>query len=764
MWTVTVALTGSPAYSYPVVIPHSPSPVDLAALPVSAAAAAGTAGGGITPPAGDIGGTTGSPAVISTHLSAALPIAQGGTGAGGATAAIANLHGQYVPVAAPLPSGDTTGATDTPALNTALAALASGEALVLTVPGYWINAPLSVPSGCGLIATGMPGTATTADISAASGFSGSAMVASAGYLSNSRSGDDGVEIANLFIDGQNGGSGGPFVSTNGHGIVLSAAHSRIHHCYVKNVSGSAIIWADFNSAGQSVNSGTTQENYCYDNKVSNPGQWCIWVSNTAGSVGMTDSVISRNIITDPSYGSYYRNGHGNPQINPSNNLPYEAIRLDNGAGWWVTENHAYWCPGGAYFFGSLYSTHVLNNTCDSWGTFPWSLVSAVFTAAVINGMSLHKVKCDINAAPNTTGRAIPSVVAGNVLNTLEGLNGNGIYAAASGGSSNGCRFTFYDITADTLAVPAGATGQAALVFTGNFAHQNSVGGQSVLSCTTTNGSPAVTAAGGAFAGVQKGMSVTGTGIPASTYVGSVVTGGSDSLTLVQADQSTAQNATANGTVTLTFPAPYSLAEKWTASTASVILNATHSSATATGSIVAAPTVNTSNGAVINLLGAFGGVTVSGVPASGQLPFATGAAAASWRAIATGDLPAGAALLAGATFTGYVAPAVATLTFVGSGTTLVNAALGNAFALTLTDSTSTLGAPSNPVDGQAIRVRVIQGGSGSCTLAYASSTGGYDFGAAGAPTLSTSVGKVDILGFEYVASLTKWAYLGSGLGF
>jgi len=116
--------------------------------------------------------------------------------------------------------------------------------------------------------------------------------------------------------------------------------------------------------------------------------------------------------------------------------------------------------------------------------------------------------------------------------------------------------------------------------------------------------------------------------------------------------------------------------------------------------------------------------------------------------------------AGGTMTGWLAPAVATLTFVGSGTTLVNAALGNAFSLTLTAST-TLGNPTNPVDGQVIRVRVIQDGTGSRTLAYGTA---YDFGAAGAPTLSTGASKVDILGFEYVASLAKWAYLGSGLGF
>jgi hypothetical protein len=116
---------------------------------------------------------------------------------------------------------------------------------------------------------------------------------------------------------------------------------------------------------------------------------------------------------------------------------------------------------------------------------------------------------------------------------------------------------------------------------------------------------------------------------------------------------------------------------------------------------------------------------------------------------------------GGTMTGWLAPAVATLSFVGSGTTLVNAALGNVFALTLTASTTTLGNPSNPVDGQAIRVRLIQDATGSRTIAFGTA---YDFGTAGAPTLSTGASKVDILGFEYVASLSKWCYLGSGLGF
>src|SRR5271154_5192582 len=39
-----------------------------------------SASGGITPPAGDIGGTTPSPTVVATHLTLPLPVNQGGTG------------------------------------------------------------------------------------------------------------------------------------------------------------------------------------------------------------------------------------------------------------------------------------------------------------------------------------------------------------------------------------------------------------------------------------------------------------------------------------------------------------------------------------------------------------------------------------------------------------------------------------------------------------------------------------------------------------
>lgn len=125
--------------------------------------------------------------------------------------------------------------------------------------------------------------------------------------------------------------------------------------------------------------------------------------------------------------------------------------------------------------------------------------------------------------------------------------------------------------------------------------------------------------------------------------------------------------------------------------------------------------------------------------------------------AGGNLVVAGAVVDGLAMAGYLAPAVASLTY--GATISVNAQAGNVFAVTLTGSGGTLATPSSPVDGQIIRFRITQGPGGSFTLAYGSA---YDFGTTGPPTLSATAGKVDILAFEYVASLSKWCYLGAAI--
>jgi hypothetical protein len=133
---------------------------------------------------------------------------------------------------------------------------------------------------------------------------------------------------------------------------------------------------------------------------------------------------------------------------------------------------------------------------------------------------------------------------------------------------------------------------------------------------------------------------------------------------------------------------------------------------------------------------------------------TGQTTAAAAIAALGGLP-----VAGGTMTGWLAPAVVSLTF--GATIAVNAALGNDFRLTLTASTGTIANPTNPVDGQIIEFAIAQDATGGRTVTWGTA---YDFGSAGVPTLSTAASKVDLIGFKYNASLAKWMSMGSALGF
>jgi hypothetical protein len=116
--------------------------------------------------------------------------------------------------------------------------------------------------------------------------------------------------------------------------------------------------------------------------------------------------------------------------------------------------------------------------------------------------------------------------------------------------------------------------------------------------------------------------------------------------------------------------------------------------------------------------------------------------------------------AGGIFTGAVVEAAVNLTF---GTTIaVDASLGNTFRVTLTASTGTLGAPSNPQDNQKIIVEVKQDGTGSRTLAY---NAVYEFTTDNpSPTLTITANKVDELIFIYNSSSGKWRFQGALRGY
>lgn len=99
------------------------------------------------------------------------------------------------------------------------------------------------------------------------------------------------------------------------------------------------------------------------------------------------------------------------------------------------------------------------------------------------------------------------------------------------------------------------------------------------------------------------------------------------------------------------------------------------------------------------------------------------------------------------------PAVVALT--DAATITVDASLGNHFRVTL-GGNRTMGVPSNPVDGQRIVFEVIQDGTGSRTLTWSSSTGGYAWGTdVPSPTLTTTASKRDFVGFIYNSTANLW---------
>ena len=112
--------------------------------------------------------------------------------------------------------------------------------------------------------------------------------------------------------------------------------------------------------------------------------------------------------------------------------------------------------------------------------------------------------------------------------------------------------------------------------------------------------------------------------------------------------------------------------------------------------------------------------------------------------------ASAAAQATTTESGAVAPGVVNLT--DAATIAVDASLGNDFRVTIAGNRA-MGNPANPANGQQIIFQVTQGSGGSFTLSWGSS---YEFSAdLPQPSLSTTAGQTDLLGFIYNATKGNW---------
>jgi len=118
--------------------------------------------------------------------------------------------------------------------------------------------------------------------------------------------------------------------------------------------------------------------------------------------------------------------------------------------------------------------------------------------------------------------------------------------------------------------------------------------------------------------------------------------------------------------------------------------------------------------------------------------------------AASSSPASAAAQATTVEPGAIAPTVVNLT--DAPTIAVDASQGNDFRVTIAGN-RTMGNPANPANGQQIIFQVTQGSGGSFTLSWSS---GYEFSAEmPQPSLSTTAGQTDLLGFVYNAAKGTW---------
>ena len=136
--------------------------------------------------------------------------------------------------------------------------------------------------------------------------------------------------------------------------------------------------------------------------------------------------------------------------------------------------------------------------------------------------------------------------------------------------------------------------------------------------------------------------------------------------------------------------------------------------------------------------------------------AAGAAGASVVAEAS---PAHAAELTTTVESGAIAPAVVSLA--DAPTIEVDASAGNDFRVTIAGN-RTIATPANPADGQKITLEVTQGSGAPFTLTW---DAGYEFGTGlPQPTLSTTAGLTDLLGFIYNQDKERWLFVAGVSGF
>jgi hypothetical protein len=244
----------------------------------------------------------------------------------------------------PAPTGDP--ATDTTNIQSTIDGSPIGSRIVFAPmgggQGYVVNATIALAE----LRFYQGANKEVTVIRAASGTNLPAVMATAAWLAAPSSGAYAtgrqLTIESLTIDGNLAGN----PTGSGHGLVLMNYRATVRDLVVSNTPGSGIVLSDRGIRSAVVASESCVENRLYDCTILYPGQYGVWVVDTALSGRVTDGYIENCVVVGPAV---------------------QGMRIERAAGWFIHDNHVYGCARDGIYLDQFWGTFFYDNEVDHYG-------------------------------------------------------------------------------------------------------------------------------------------------------------------------------------------------------------------------------------------------------------------------------------------------------------------------------------------------------------------------------------------------------------